>query len=166
MFVLLEMHVCSLSYFHCRHFQLTEPKEGLKDWLDAVTNARIPCAVVSNLDRKNMMNALERMGLQNYFQVSNKQLLENHLTFYQVNGLLISADTCLHPPFQAVVSEEDGMESIAHRFLSAAVKVLLIIQILILTNFSKKMLKSFKTLVRSWIENLPNVLCLRMIQGV
>ncbi|XP_013603031.1 PREDICTED: uncharacterized protein LOC106310351 [Brassica oleracea var. oleracea] len=38
-----------------------------------------------------MMNALERMGLQNYFQ--------------------------------AVVSEEDGMESIAHRFLSAAVKL-------------------------------------------
>ncbi|KAG2305917.1 hypothetical protein Bca4012_085472 [Brassica carinata] len=71
--------------------RLTEPKEGLKDWLDAVTNARIPCAVVSNLDRKNMMNALERMGLQNYFQ--------------------------------AVVSEEDGMESIAHRFLSAAVKL-------------------------------------------
>ncbi|CAN7002101.1 unnamed protein product [Brassica rapa subsp. trilocularis] len=71
--------------------RLTEPKEGLRDWLDAVTNARIPCAVVSNLDRKNMMNALERMGLQNYFQ--------------------------------AVVSEEDGMESIAHRFLSAAVKL-------------------------------------------
>ncbi|KAF8081134.1 hypothetical protein N665_0903s0015 [Sinapis alba] len=71
--------------------RLTEPKEGLKDWLEAVTNARIPCAVVSNLDRKNMINALERMGLQNYFQ--------------------------------AVVSEEDGMESIAHRFLSAAVKL-------------------------------------------
>ena len=62
--------------------------------------------------------------------------------------MLIAADTCLHPPFQAVVSEEDGMESIAHRFLSAAVKVLLIIQIWILTNFSKKMLKSFKTLVQ------------------
>ncbi|KAJ4893326.1 Haloacid dehalogenase-like hydrolase (HAD) superfamily protein [Raphanus sativus] len=71
--------------------RLTEPKEGLRDWLDAVTNARIPCAVVSNLDRKNMINALEKMGLQNYFQ--------------------------------AVVSEEDGMESIAHRFLSAAVKL-------------------------------------------
>ncbi|XP_010464789.1 PREDICTED: uncharacterized protein LOC104745288 [Camelina sativa] len=71
--------------------KLTEPKEGLRDWLDAVSTARIPCAVVSNLDRKNMINALERMGLQTYFQ--------------------------------AVVSEEDGMESIAHRFLSAAVKL-------------------------------------------
>ena len=58
--------------FRYGYYQLTEPKEGLRDWLDAVTNARIPCAVVSNLDRKNMMNALERMGLQNYFQVSNK----------------------------------------------------------------------------------------------
>uniref|UniRef100_A0A1J3GVN5 Phosphorylated carbohydrates phosphatase n=1 Tax=Noccaea caerulescens TaxID=107243 RepID=A0A1J3GVN5_NOCCA len=71
--------------------RLTEPKEGLSDWLDAVSTARIPCAVVSNLDRKNMISALERMGLQKYFQ--------------------------------AVVSEEDGMESIAHRFLSAAVKL-------------------------------------------
>ncbi|CAH8260065.1 unnamed protein product [Arabidopsis lyrata] len=71
--------------------KLTKPKEGLRDWLDAVTTARIPCAVVSNLDRKNMINALDRMGLQKYFQ--------------------------------AVVSEEDGMESIAHRFLSAAVKL-------------------------------------------
>ncbi|CAH2054120.1 unnamed protein product [Thlaspi arvense] len=71
--------------------RLTEPKEGIRDWLDAVTNARIPCAVVSNLDRKNMISALERMGLQKYFQ--------------------------------AIVSEEDGMESIAHRFLSAAVKL-------------------------------------------
>jgi len=52
-------------------FQLTEPKEGLRDWLDAVTTARIPCAVVSNLDRKNMINALERMGLQKYFQASH-----------------------------------------------------------------------------------------------
>ncbi|XP_010558056.1 PREDICTED: uncharacterized protein LOC104826835 [Tarenaya hassleriana] len=71
--------------------KLTKPAEGLKDWLDAVSTARIPCAVVSNLDRKSMIDALERMGLQKYFQ--------------------------------ALVSEEDGMESIAHRFLSAAVKL-------------------------------------------
>lgn len=71
--------------------RLTKPTEGLKDWLDAVSTARIPCAVVSNLDRRNMIDALERMGLQKYFQ--------------------------------ALVSEEDGMESIAHRFLSAAVKL-------------------------------------------
>lgn len=45
--------------------------EGLEDWLEAVYNARIPCAVVSSLDRKNVVEALERMGLNKYFQVGN-----------------------------------------------------------------------------------------------
>ncbi|KAI9110877.1 hypothetical protein K1719_018315 [Acacia pycnantha] len=71
--------------------KLETPVEGLKDWLEAVYTARIPCAVVSSLDRRSMTEALERMGLQKYFQ--------------------------------ATVTEEDGMESIAHRFLSAAVKL-------------------------------------------
>ncbi|KAJ4720201.1 Haloacid dehalogenase-like hydrolase superfamily protein [Melia azedarach] len=70
---------------------VTEPMEGLLEWLDAVSTARIPCAVVSSLDRRQMVEALDRMGLLKYFQ--------------------------------AIVSEEDGMESIAHRFLSAAVKL-------------------------------------------
>ncbi|XP_015877526.2 5-amino-6-(5-phospho-D-ribitylamino)uracil phosphatase, chloroplastic [Ziziphus jujuba] len=70
---------------------LDKPLEGLKEWLDAVSTARIPCALVSSLDRRNMVEALERMGLNNYFQ--------------------------------AIVTEEDGMDSIAHRFLSAAVKL-------------------------------------------
>lgn len=71
--------------------KISEPIEGLKEWLDAVSTARIPCAVVSSFDRRNMVEALERMGLMKYFQ--------------------------------AIVTEEDGMESIAHRFLSAAVKL-------------------------------------------
>ncbi|CAL0320352.1 unnamed protein product [Lupinus luteus] len=71
--------------------KLERPKEGLKDWLEAVNTACIPCAVVSSYDRRNMAEALERLGLNNYFQ--------------------------------AIVTEEDGMESIAHRFLSAAVKL-------------------------------------------
>ncbi|KAH9702776.1 Haloacid dehalogenase-like hydrolase (HAD) superfamily protein [Citrus sinensis] len=75
---------------HVLH-KVTEPMEGLQEWLDAVSSARIPCAVVSGLDRRKMVEALERMGLLKYFQ--------------------------------AIVSEEDGMESMAHRFLSAAVKV-------------------------------------------
>jgi hypothetical protein len=45
--------------------------EGLKEWLDAVSTARIPCAVVSNFDRRNMVQALERMGLKKYFQVGD-----------------------------------------------------------------------------------------------
>ncbi|XP_031380757.1 5-amino-6-(5-phospho-D-ribitylamino)uracil phosphatase, chloroplastic [Punica granatum] len=71
--------------------QLTKPIEGLEEWLDAMRTARIPCAVVSSLDRKNMVEALERMRLKKYFQ--------------------------------AIVTEEDGMESMAHRFLSAALKL-------------------------------------------
>ncbi|XP_078436381.1 haloacid dehalogenase-like hydrolase (HAD) superfamily protein isoform X2 [Wolffia australiana] len=71
--------------------KLSRPVEGLREWLDALYTAGAPCAVVSCLDRRSMMEALERMDLRKYFQ--------------------------------AVVSEEDGMESIAHRFLSAAVKL-------------------------------------------
>lgn len=51
--------------------QLREPIEGLEEWLDAVTRARIPCAVVSSLDRINMVGTLERMGLKKYFQVDD-----------------------------------------------------------------------------------------------
>ncbi|OVA17253.1 HAD-like domain [Macleaya cordata] len=71
--------------------KLKTPIEGLKEWLDAVYTARIPCAIVSCLDRRNLVEALQQMGLNKYFQ--------------------------------AIVTEEDGMESIAHRFLSAAVKL-------------------------------------------
>ncbi|CAI9295854.1 unnamed protein product [Lactuca saligna] len=71
--------------------KLSEPLEGLKEWLDAVSTARIPCAVVSSLDRRVMVEILENMGLMTYFQ--------------------------------AIVTEEDGMDSMAHRLLSAAVKL-------------------------------------------
>ncbi|XP_040991852.1 5-amino-6-(5-phospho-D-ribitylamino)uracil phosphatase, chloroplastic-like [Juglans microcarpa x Juglans regia] len=71
--------------------ELKEPMEGLKEWLDAVSTSRIPCAVVSSLDRRYIVEALREMDLKKYFQ--------------------------------AIVTEEDGMESIAHRFLSAAVKL-------------------------------------------
>ncbi|KAL2613426.1 hypothetical protein R1flu_025118 [Riccia fluitans] len=67
------------------------PMEGVKEWLEALDTAGVPCAVASSLDRLTLLAALERMGLRKYFQ--------------------------------AIVSEEDGMESIAHRFLSAAVKL-------------------------------------------
>ncbi|KAK4718265.1 hypothetical protein R3W88_016603 [Solanum pinnatisectum] len=77
--------------YHDKLLKISEPIEGLKEWLDAVSTARIPCAVVSSFDRRNMVEALERMRLMKYFQ--------------------------------AIVTEEDGMESIAHRFLSAAVKL-------------------------------------------
>ncbi|XP_039022165.1 5-amino-6-(5-phospho-D-ribitylamino)uracil phosphatase, chloroplastic-like [Hibiscus syriacus] len=65
--------------------------ECLEEWLDAVSTANIPCAVVSSLDRRNMVDALELIGLKKYFQ--------------------------------AIISEENGMGSISHRFLSAAMKL-------------------------------------------
>ncbi|KAF9595555.1 hypothetical protein IFM89_000692 [Coptis chinensis] len=81
-----------LSQLYCDNLlQLTTPMEGVKEWLDAVSKARIPCALVSCLDRKYLVDTLRQMGLNKYFQ--------------------------------AIVTEEDGMESMAHRFLSAAVKL-------------------------------------------
>ncbi|MQL95931.1 hypothetical protein Taro_028602 [Colocasia esculenta] len=80
-----------LQLYYENLLKLSTPVEGLKEWLDALYTAGTPCAVVSCLDRRNMLEALERMGLRRYFQV--------------------------------IVSEEDGMESIAHRFLSAALKL-------------------------------------------
>ncbi|KAL8172338.1 hypothetical protein V2J09_024142 [Rumex salicifolius] len=71
--------------------QLDKPLNGLGEWLEAVSTARIPCAIVSSLDRRHMIEALERMGIKKYFQ--------------------------------AFVTEEDDMDSMAHRFLSAAVKL-------------------------------------------
>lgn len=43
--------------------------DGLKDWLDAVHTAGIPCAVVSSIERRCLVEALNRMGLTKYFQV-------------------------------------------------------------------------------------------------
>lgn len=71
--------------------KIKAPMEGLKEWLEALQTAGVPCAVASSLDRFNLLAALQRMGLYKYFQ--------------------------------AFITEEDGMDSMAHRFLSAAVKL-------------------------------------------
>ncbi|KAI3825041.1 hypothetical protein L1987_06516 [Smallanthus sonchifolius] len=39
--------------------KLSEPMEGLKEWLDAVSTAQIPCVVVSSLDSRIMVEILE-----------------------------------------------------------------------------------------------------------
>ncbi|KAJ9175975.1 hypothetical protein P3X46_014470 [Hevea brasiliensis] len=64
----LKLRLSQLYYYHL--LRLRESIEGLKEWLDAVLRAGIPCAVVSSLDRINMVWALERMGLKKYFQVA------------------------------------------------------------------------------------------------
>lgn len=53
----------------CFSNQLSKSMEGLEEWLDALSTARIPCAVVSSLDRKSLVESLERMGVKKYFQV-------------------------------------------------------------------------------------------------
>ncbi|OAY66811.1 Phosphorylated carbohydrates phosphatase [Ananas comosus] len=80
-----------VELYYENFLKLEAPMDGLKDWLDAVHTAGIPCAVVSSIERRCLVEALNRMGLTKYFQ--------------------------------AIVSEEDGMDSIAHRFLSAAIKL-------------------------------------------
>lgn len=80
-----------LHIYYENLLKIDMPMDGLKEWLDALYTAGVPCALVSCLDRKSMLEPLERMGLNKYFQ--------------------------------AFVTEEDGMESIAHRFLSAAIKL-------------------------------------------
>lgn len=53
---------------------------------------------------------------------------------------------CCIIELQAIVSEEDGMDSIAHRFLSAAVKV------------------CFVTIFKFWLENMVfSRLCLQCV---
>jgi beta-phosphoglucomutase-like phosphatase (HAD superfamily) len=50
-------------------FKLDTPVNGLREWLDAVQTAGIPCAVASSLDRRCMIEALDRMELSKYFKV-------------------------------------------------------------------------------------------------
>lgn len=69
----------------------SQPQSGLSEWLSALSKSKVPCAVVSNMDRVNLSEALERMGLGQFFQ--------------------------------AKVTAEDGMETIAQRYLSAALKL-------------------------------------------
>uniref|UniRef100_A0A7N0UFB3 Haloacid dehalogenase-like hydrolase superfamily protein n=1 Tax=Kalanchoe fedtschenkoi TaxID=63787 RepID=A0A7N0UFB3_KALFE len=85
----LKLRLSQLYYENL--LELSKPIDGLPEWLDAVSTARIPCGIVSCLDRRSMMTALEKMGLHKYFQV--------------------------------FVTEEDGMESMAHKFLSASMKL-------------------------------------------
>lgn len=85
----LKAHLIELYYENL--FKLDTPVEGLREWLDAVQTAGIPCAVASPLDRRCMIEALDRMALSKYFK--------------------------------AIVTDEDDMESIANRFLSAAMKL-------------------------------------------
>ena len=92
----------------------------MKEWLEALQTAGVPCAVASSLDRFNLLAALQRMGLYKYFQVAYG--VGNWIQLNSLSQIFIySSHISLF--MQAVITHEDGMNSMAHRFLSAAVKV-------------------------------------------
>lgn len=59
--------------------------DGLKEWLAAVCTARIPCAIVSSLDRRKVVEALKRMRLNTFFQVDTLFILDLHSSSYVDN---------------------------------------------------------------------------------
>lgn len=98
-------YVCDTNFLtvYFSFLQLSEPMEGLKEWLTAVSTARIPCAVVSGLDRTDLVDVLIRMGLYKYFQVFEFQfLLQTHYWSMQLtlkNIQIYYAHQCTHMQF-------------------------------------------------------------------
>ena len=77
----------------------SSPRPGVARWLAALRSARVPCAVVTSLDRRTLLSALERMGL-------------------------LHDDLLLAPSAAAsFVTAEDGAESLAHSLLAGALKL-------------------------------------------
>lgn len=48
---------------------ITEPIAGIRDWLNALTNFNVPCALVSQFDKATVRRTLERMHLHDHFSV-------------------------------------------------------------------------------------------------
>ncbi|PSC73179.1 haloacid dehalogenase-like hydrolase superfamily [Micractinium conductrix] len=71
--------------------ETAETREGVTDWLQLMGKTKVPCALVTSMDRHTTDELLARLGLRNYF-------------------------TCL-------VTADDDMETMAQRFLSAAIKL-------------------------------------------
>jgi hypothetical protein len=83
--------VARASELYCQEVaKMRAPQTGLREWLQALRTAGVPCAVTSALSRATVLAVLDAMDIRSFFQ--------------------------------AVVTHEDGMESISQRFLSAAVK--------------------------------------------
>ncbi|GKC64784.1 haloacid dehalogenase-like hydrolase superfamily protein [Tanacetum coccineum] len=74
--------------------KLSEPMEGLKEWLDAVCTARIPCDVVSILDRRIMVEILEKLWLMKYFQVVH--LCKDIYEVKREVGIDVTKSSCLY----------------------------------------------------------------------
>lgn len=48
---------------------LTEPVPGIRDWLNALTNFNVPCALVSQFSKATVRRSLERMHLHDHFSI-------------------------------------------------------------------------------------------------
>ncbi|PKU81194.1 hypothetical protein MA16_Dca015670 [Dendrobium catenatum] len=88
----LEKLKSRLSHLYYQNLlKLDTPIKGLREWLDALYTAGTPCAVVSCLDRKIMLETLERMGISKYFQ-HGFEYLRNGFGFENLESLIFKID--------------------------------------------------------------------------
>ena len=76
----------------------SSPRPGVARWLAALRSARVSATVVTSLDRRTLLAALERMGL-------------------------LSDDLLPAATVSSFVTAEDGAESLAHSLLAGALKL-------------------------------------------
>ncbi len=100
---------------------LTEPHHGVRDWLVALTNFNVPCALVSRLDRATVRRVLERMCLHDYFttMVTSEDDMET------ISQRLLSAAIKLHRPPNLCVLLDASPEGVtaAHNCTMKAIAV-------------------------------------------
>lgn len=47
--------------------EVAQPRDGVVDWLQLMSKTRVPCALVTSMDRHTTSELLEKLGLRNYF---------------------------------------------------------------------------------------------------
>mmetsp|Transcript_29317 Transcript_29317/g.64917 ORF Transcript_29317/g.64917 Transcript_29317/m.64917 type:complete len:374 (+) Transcript_29317:87-1208(+) len=101
--------------------ELSEPMPGLREWLMAVANYNVPCAVVSSLDKHTVQRSLERMGLHDYFNV----MVTADDDMETLSQRFLSAAMQLHRPPNLCVVFDDSPQGItaAHNCTMKAVAV-------------------------------------------
>lgn len=90
-----------LSEFYAELFiGLEEVQVGVHEWLNALENANVPCAVVSGMSRTDVVCVLEQLGLHQYFASSIVSFEDDMETTAQ--GYLCAAMKLGRPPEQCV----------------------------------------------------------------
>lgn len=88
--------------------QAPGPSAGLIQWLNALTNFNVPCALVSRLDKATVRRALERCHLHDHFSV----MITGEDEAETLSQRLLSASLQLHRPPNHCVVFEDSPEGI------------------------------------------------------